>query len=508
MKKRIICLLLTACLLISGLCMGVFAATPEQVAEELCTIDVFRGGATGFGLDRAPTRNEAAVMLVRLYGAEQQALYEYECGYTSHPFTDCVDWAEPYIAWLYTNGLTRGVSATSFGGNRVCSAKDYAVFLLRSLGYVDNYDFTYDGAEDFAAYAGFYNRHLYGGQFLRGDLALMTYYALSCKTADGKRTLLDSLVESGAISRDAARSMQKAFSGENKVSFCSDGMVLSERLWRQNARDLEICIVIDNGSPILPSGREYLTKDDLDRLLISDGRGGLVLDDAALDRLISSWEQRYNTPNVPYQFDSYVKGIISIDFIKRNYAVDKESIVKQLMQKLMEMEGGEIYAPLYCYDWTGARFDIEKTHVEVDIDNQQLTFIKNGAVVVNTNIVTGAINGHQTPVGLYEAHGKETNATLTGEDYEVFVKYWVSVVSNKIGLHDASWRTNFGSDYYVYGGSHGCINIPEYAMVPIFFNIDEGTPVLIHGRNQWYEPFSGNSPATVNPKRGTTAVSG
>ena len=506
MKKRIVCLLLTACLLICGLSITAFAALPDQAAQELFAIDVFRGGTTGFGLDRAPTRKEAAVMLVRLYGAEQEALYQYECGITSHPFTDGNDWAAPYIAWLYTNGLTKGVSATTFGGDRVCSAKDYAVFMLRSLGYVDNCDFTYDRAEEFAAAAGFYNRYLYGGQFLRGDMALMSYYALSCNMAQSRTTLLDCLVDSGAIDRDAAGSMQAAFRSERPVCFSADGLTLRERLYRQNAGDLEICVVIDNGSPILPSGREYLTKDVLDQLLISDGNGGLLLDEAALDRLISSWEQRYNTPNVPYQFDSYVKGVISVDFIKRNYAVDKAYIIKQIMQKLIAMEGGEIIAPLYCYDWTGARFDIEKTHVEVDIDNQQLTFLKNGEVIVNTNIVTGAINGHQTPVGLYTAHGKETNATLTGEDYEVFVKYWVSVISNKIGLHDASWRSNFGSDYYVYGGSHGCINIPESAMVKIFYNIDEGTPVLIHGRNQWYEPFSGNSPATVNPKRGTTAV--
>ena len=31
-----------------------------------------------------------------------------------------------------------------------------------------------------------------------------------------------------------------------------------------------------------------------------------------------------------------------------------------------------------------------------------MTYIKDGRLVVNTNIVTGALNGHQTPTGLYE----------------------------------------------------------------------------------------------------------
>ena len=145
------------------------------------------------------------------------------------------------------------------------------------------------------------------------------------------------------------------------------------------------------------------------------------------------------------------------------------------------------------------------THVEVDLDNQQLTFIKNGTVIVNTNIVTGMVGSHRTPIGLYEAHNKQTNCTLTGADYEVFVKYWVSVIGDSIGLHDASWRSVFGGDQYIFNGSHGCINIPEAAMVKIFNNIEDGTPVLIFGQNKWYQPGSADSPATKNPLRGTTA---
>ena len=134
-----------------------------------------------------------------------------------------------------------------------------------------------------------------------------------------------------------------------------------------------------------------------------------------------------------------------------------------------------------------------------------MTYIKDGRLVVNTNIVTGALNGHQTPTGLYEAHGKEHDVWLKGDDYLVFVKYWVSVVGDLIGLHDASWRSVFGGDQYIFNGSHGCINIPEAAMVKIFNNIEDGTPVLIFGQNKWYQPDSADSPATKNPLRGTTA---
>ena len=43
------------------------------------------------------------------------------------------------------------------------------------------------------------------------------------------------------------------------------------------------------------------------------------------------------------------------------------------------------------------------------------------------------------------------------------------------------------SDYYVNGGSHGCVNTPESAMKTIFDNINVGDPVLVFGKNQWYD---------------------
>ena len=98
MKRRIGSLLLL-CLLCACLCTQALAVSPQSCAEELSAIDVFRGTDTGFELDRAPKRSEAAVMLVRLYGAEEEALSLYEAGLIAHPFEDVSGWAAPYLAW-------------------------------------------------------------------------------------------------------------------------------------------------------------------------------------------------------------------------------------------------------------------------------------------------------------------------------------------------------------------------------------------------------------------------
>ena len=70
---RFLTMLFTALLLAAALCVTASASDFDAVAEDLSAIGMFRGTANGFELDRAPTRSEAAIMLVRLYGAEDTA---------------------------------------------------------------------------------------------------------------------------------------------------------------------------------------------------------------------------------------------------------------------------------------------------------------------------------------------------------------------------------------------------------------------------------------------------
>lgn len=71
--KRILTILAATLLLTAAMAGTASASSYDSVAEELSAIGVFRGTAGGFELDRAPTRSEAAIMLVRLYGAEDEA---------------------------------------------------------------------------------------------------------------------------------------------------------------------------------------------------------------------------------------------------------------------------------------------------------------------------------------------------------------------------------------------------------------------------------------------------
>lgn len=501
--KKWISLLLAVTLALALLCPTALAAedtqpfTPERAAELLSSIGVFRGTGKGFDLDRAPTRLEAAVMLVRMNGAEADAQTWYAQGMTAHPFGDVPAWGGSYVAWLYENGMTRGMSASRFGADLSCRAKDYAVFLLRAMGYVDDEDFTYAEAEAYAASLGFYLPELFGGTFTRGDLAVMTWFALVAPCKEGG-TLLEQLTDAGAVDRDGADALETVYD-QSGLALCAEGLLLDAGVWDDAADNLTVTVCVAGNSPRLSGSTLTLDRETWDSLTASSGDGQILLPASGLRQLAESWNDTYGIRSGPFLFDSYIKGWTEISFLTCDYRIDTDAAVKSLLYCLLTLRPGAVDAPLACWR-NGKPFSLGNTYAEVDIDNQRVTFIKNGQLVVSTDVVTGQPNGHQTPTGLYYSHNKQTNCTLVGDDYRVFVQYWISIVGDAIGFHDASWRSVFGKEYYVNGGSHGCINTPTAAMITLFNKMDDGTPVLIHGRNQWYninDPAA--SPVTKNP---------
>lgn len=177
-------------------------ATARPKAEQLQALDLFRGvdEAGSLELDRAPTRAEALVMLVRLLGKESEALaFKGTC-----PFSDVAGWAVPYVAWAYDQGLTKGVSDTSFGGDGTATLNMYLTFVLRALGFEEGSDFTW---EDPLALASWWMDPIpyaaVQAPFLRADAAAISHAALSARVKLTRSTLADTLIEAGAFTREA-----------------------------------------------------------------------------------------------------------------------------------------------------------------------------------------------------------------------------------------------------------------------------------------------------------------
>lgn len=204
--KRFLTILLTTLALTGLLCVTASASSFDGAAAELSAIGMLRGSAAGgFDLDKAPTRGQAAIMLVRLFGAEEEAKAAYASGELKCPFTDVSETVAPFAAWLADKGLASGTSEAAFGASSPCTAKAYTIFLLRALGYRDNVDFTSANAQEFAQGIGLLDTSLLTGSFLRDDLVSLTYQALGADRKDGGTYLLASLIESGAVDAAAAK---------------------------------------------------------------------------------------------------------------------------------------------------------------------------------------------------------------------------------------------------------------------------------------------------------------
>lgn len=208
---------ITAIILSAILSLNLFASAAtstdkfsleESMASDLKELNLFKGvSETDFDLDRAPTRIEALVMLIRVLGQENVAL----SGTWSHPFTDVPAWADKYVGYAYSNGLTKGVSSNKFGSGNASSAM-YFTFVLRALGYSDTNgeDFTWDNPFDFANGAGLDIVNVDIDNFMRSDVVTVSYAALSATLKDSSTTLASKLINAGVFSSDKFYSVYDA----------------------------------------------------------------------------------------------------------------------------------------------------------------------------------------------------------------------------------------------------------------------------------------------------------
>ncbi|MCQ2405874.1 MAG: MBL fold metallo-hydrolase [Oscillospiraceae bacterium] len=209
MRRRLFCLFLTIVLCL-GIVQTAFAANggrditaQELVAIELKELGLFKGVSdTSFELNRAPTRIEALVMLIRVLGKEQEALE----GDFEHPFTDVPSWADAYIGYAFQNNLTNGVSDTLFG-NSSASAATYLTFVLRALGYSDKQseDFFWDNPYSLAEEVGILPNTVDRENFLRADVVTISYAALSAKMKGTADALAEKLISCNVFTDEQYR---------------------------------------------------------------------------------------------------------------------------------------------------------------------------------------------------------------------------------------------------------------------------------------------------------------
>lgn len=106
----------------------------KEAAEILYERGVMTGsgtlpdGSPDFAPGRTLTRGEAAALLIRAMGWEEEALSH---GWP-HPFPDA-GWAEPYAGMAYARGIMSGISKSEFGPSEEISPEAFLTMALRAL---------------------------------------------------------------------------------------------------------------------------------------------------------------------------------------------------------------------------------------------------------------------------------------------------------------------------------------------------------------------------------------
>ena len=203
--KKLVSMFLAFTLIFSLIPTTCFAASKEAeaTANALNELGLFSGTGTDengkpiYALDKAPTRHEAVTMLVRLLGKGDEAVN----GKWDTPFTDVANWAKPYVGYAYANGLASGTSSTTFGGNDTVTAAQYITFILRALGYQSGKDFSWSSSwelsDELGITDGRYNKDF--SSFTRGDVAMISYHALSAMINNTNQSLANQLYKNKII---------------------------------------------------------------------------------------------------------------------------------------------------------------------------------------------------------------------------------------------------------------------------------------------------------------------
>lgn len=179
--------------------IGTSADTKAAALKQLGLLQGVSATEDNFELDRAPTRVEALVMLIRALGKDTEAI---SLGGT-HPFTDVPAWADKYIGYAYEKGYTKGSSATTLGTG-AANSDMYLTFMLRALGYSDAAgDFSWDAPEALAKAVGILPDEVDTDNFLRADVALISWAALEADLKGGCQRMAKNLIAEGAFTEDA-----------------------------------------------------------------------------------------------------------------------------------------------------------------------------------------------------------------------------------------------------------------------------------------------------------------
>ena len=230
----------------------------------------------------------------------------------------------------------------------------------------------------------------------------------------------------------------------------------------------------------------------VDKTLIStwlsyDTNFHVTLDEAAIRNWMAEFGRRYDTVGTTRPLTTPAGKATEVSGGTYGWIINEEVEFPALVNSI---RNGEVVTKAPACDQTAASHapqDWGGTFLEVDLTAQHMWYLENGAVLFESDVVTGK-NSTITPPGVYDILEKLSPTVLVGNidpetkepEYRTPVDFWMRVTWSGIGFHDATWQPAFGGDVYLWNGSHGCINMPYYNAQELYSFLQIGTPVVVH----------------------------
>ncbi|MCM1212943.1 MAG: L,D-transpeptidase family protein [Lachnospiraceae bacterium] len=230
------------------------------------------------------------------------------------------------------------------------------------------------------------------------------------------------------------------------------------------------------------NGAEVVVDTELLKEWITMEKDGPVLDEAAVAAFVKEQAEENDTYGKRRNFVTALGVELSLPSGYYGWQTDREAETAGLIEAIQQgrtLSREPVYASMARQK---GKSDIGSSYVEVDLTHQHLYLYEDGAVIFETDFVSGSMSSTPdcvTPEGVFGISYKTTNAVLRGADYETPVNYWMPFYGN-YGLHDATWRGEFGGQIYITNGSHGCVNLPLGSAATIYEHVSTGFPVICY----------------------------
>lgn len=233
-----------------------------------------------------------------------------------------------------------------------------------------------------------------------------------------------------------------------------------------------------------------VNKDLISGWVTYDEDMNATLDESKAKEWLREFGKTYDTVGTTRSITTPGGKTVDVSGGTYGWSVDEAAELTALVDSIKK---GEVAEKEPAYAQTAATHDAQDwgtTYLEVDIPAQHMWYVVNGAVQLETDVVTGLPTPErETPTGVYSILEMKRDKVLKGTIdpstgkpiYETQVAYWMRVTWTGIGFHDAIWQSAFGGNrYQTSAGSHGCINMPLDQAASLYGMLSMGTPVIIH----------------------------